>query len=291
MTTPNSGFCLIDKPAGVTSQDVVVRVRKALGAERAGHTGTLDPFATGLLLLLLGRATRLADYVQQEPKEYEALIRFGVETDTDDSTGTPIREAALPDESAITHAISELTGDIAQVPPAFSAKHVEGKRAYRLAREGVPADLKPSHVRVDRWAIIEHVGDALRARITCGSGTYIRALARDLGRLTNSAAHCAELRRTRCGPFSVDDAVSPDAVTIGHLRPALNALAGLPAERVDAAAALGVAHGRDIDATISGAWAALVDDASQLVAVAEREGDRWRPRVVLQDPQRPASSA
>jgi len=273
----------------MTSQDVVVRVRRALGAERAGHTGTLDPFATGLLLLLLGRATRLANFVQQEPKEYEALIRFGVETDTDDATGAPIREATLPDESAVTPAISALTGDIVQVPPAFSAKHVEGKRAYRFAREGVPAELKPVRVRVDRWEIIAQTGDALRARITCGSGTYIRALARDLGRLTNSAAHCAELRRMRCGPFAVDDAVLPDAVTTGHLRPALMALAGLPAERVDAAAALGVAHGRDIDATISGAWAALVDDGSQLVAVAEREGDRWQPRVVLIDPP-PATS-
>lgn len=268
----------------MTSQQATVRVRRALGVERAGHTGTLDPFATGLLLLLLGRATRLAPFVHQEPKEYEALIRFGVETDTDDATGTSIREAAPPDESAVTRAISALTGDIAQVPPAFSAKHVDGQRAYKLARQGVPAELKPVQVRIDRWEIIARTSDALRARIVCAGGTYIRALARDLGRLTNSAAHCAELRRARCGSFSVDEAVPPDAVAPGHIRPALTALADLPAQRVDGVAAFGIAHGRDIGATIAGQWAALVDDESQLVAVAEREGDRWHPRVVLIDP-------
>jgi tRNA pseudouridine55 synthase len=202
-----------------------------------------------------------------------------------------MREAAPPDESAVIHAIPELTGDISQVPPAFSAKHVEGQRAYKLARKGVPADLKPAHVRVDRWAIIEHAGNALRVRITCGSGTYIRALARDLGRLTHSAAHCAELRRVRCGPFSVTDAVLPDAVTAGDLRPALMALAGLPAERIDAAAALGVAHGRPAAATVAGDWAALVTEDTELLAVAQREGTSWHPRIVLRDPQRPAPSA
>jgi tRNA pseudouridine55 synthase len=291
MTSATDGYVLVDKPAGVTSQRAVLRVRKALGAERAGHTGTLDPFATGLLVVLVGRATRLATFVHDEPKEYEALIRFGFETDTDDATGTSVRESAVPDESAVTNAISLLTGDIAQTPPAFSAKHVDGRRAYMLARKGVAPELKPAQVRVERWEILARTSDALRARIVCAGGTYIRALARDLGRLTNSAAHCAELRRVRCGSFSVDEAVLPDNANGEHVRPALTALAGLPTERIDSAAALNVAHGRAVDATISGEWAALVDDDSQLVAVAEREGDCWHPRVVLIDPSHLAPRA
>lgn len=283
MTSANSGFLLIDKPAGLTSQQAVTRVRKALGAQRAGHTGTLDPFATGLLLVLIGRATRLATFVQDEPKQYEAVIRFGVETDTDDVTGAPQRTATAPDSAAITEAIAALTGDVEQVPPAFSAKHVEGKRAYRLARAGVAVELRPVRVRVDSWQIIAQTSDALHARIVCSGGTYIRALARDLGRLTNSAAHCAELRRLRCGPFGVDDAVVPDTVGRAHVRPALEAIAGLPSQTLAPAEALGVAHGRPARATVAGQWAALVASDTELLAVAERQGDEWHPRVVMTD--------
>ncbi len=283
MTSLSSGLVLVDKPAGLTSQQAVARVRKALGAQRAGHTGTLDPFATGLLIVLIGRATRLAPYVTDEPKEYEALFRFGIETDSDDATGTSLRTAATPTAVAVMSAIAALTGDLEQVPPAFSAKHVDGERAYHLARRGVRAELRPARVRVDRWDVLAHTSDSLRVRITCSGGTYIRALARDVGRLTQSAAHCAELRRVRSGAFSVDAAVAPDIVETAHVRPALAAVAGLPTEHLDATAALGITHGRPIAATVTGAWAALVKDGTELVAVAEREENRWCPRVVLQD--------
>lgn len=283
MTSANSGIILVDKPAGVTSQQAIVHVRRALGAARAGHTGTLDPFATGLLLVLVGRATRLASFVQDEPKEYETLIGFGVETDTDDITGEPVRSAACPSERSVLDAIAALTGDLDQVPPAFSAKHVEGRRAYRLARRGTPAELKPARVRVDRWDVLAQTPDALRARILCSRGTYIRALARDLGRLTQSAAHCAELRRLRCGAFSVADAVRPESATPSSVRPALAAVAGLPTQDVDEATALGVAHGRPAAAAVDGDRVALVRDG-ELLAIAEREGDRWLPGVVLFDP-------
>ncbi len=281
MTTASSGLVLVDKPAGLTSQQAVLRVRKALGAQRAGHTGTLDPFATGLLIVLVGRATRLAPYVADEPKEYEALFRFGAETDTDDATGSVLRTAGAPPEEAVTSAITELTGDLEQVPPAFSAKHVDGERAYALARRGVRTELRPVRVHVDRWDVLAQTGDSIRVRITCSGGTYIRALARDLGRLTTSAAHCAELRRLRCGPFRVEETILPDAATAADVRPPLAAVPELPTQHVDAAAALGIAHGRPASATVAGEWAALVNDGAELVAIAQRANDLWLPRVVL----------
>lgn len=290
MTSPNSGLLLIDKPAGLTSQQAVVRVRKALGLARAGHTGTLDPFATGLLVILVARATRLAAFVKDEPKVYETCIRFGAETDTDDVTGDVVRTAPPPTAEAIVDAIAALTGDMAQVPPTFSAKHIAGNRAYTLARRGKAADLAPAKVRVEHWEILDQTRDSLRARISCSRGTYIRALARDMGRLTSSAAHCAELRRVRAGVFSVADAVVPDLVTPDHIRPAGAELTDLPTQDVDERAALGIAHGRAVAATISGTRAALVKDG-ELLAIAERSGEQWLPRVVLSDPSNYAPRA
>jgi tRNA pseudouridine55 synthase len=280
----NSGLVLVDKPAGLTSQQAVQRVRKALGADRAGHTGTLDPFATGLLLVLIGRATRLAAYIADEPKEYEALFRFGFETDTDDATGTLTREAALPSFDSIKQGIEELTGDIQQTPPSYSAKHVAGRRAYDLARRGAVLQLSPVGVHVENWVVLEHDADKLRVRVTCSAGTYIRALARDLGRLTGSAAHCVELRRTRCGPFSAADAVAPADALPQHVQPPRAAVMSMPEQRVDSAEALGISHGRGIAATVQGDLCALVDAKGELLAIAQREANCWQPRVVLSDP-------
>lgn len=198
----------MDKPAGVTSHDMVVAARRAYGERSIGHLGTLDPFATGLLVLLLGRATRLATFIETEPKIYDATIRFGTETDTDDSTGTVVRSAPAPDPQSVTDAIATLTGAILQVPPAYSAKSVDGERAYDAARRGEPIELEPVAVTVHEWLIREQHPEWLSATITCAGGTYIRALARDLGRITGSAAHLESLRRTRCGQFDVRDAAS-----------------------------------------------------------------------------------
>lgn len=206
------GLLLVDKPAGITSHDVVDRVRRAYGERSVGHLGTLDPFATGLLLVLVGRATRLATFLDIEPKVYDAVISFGTETDTDDSTGEVTRSAPLPSEADVRAAIVTLTGDIEQVPPAYSAKKVGGKRAYAAARRGEEMELAPASVVVHRWDVARFTGDSLAATITCGGGTYIRALARDLGRASGSAAHLASLRRTRIGRFDVKDAVSADAL-------------------------------------------------------------------------------
>ena len=216
------GLVLVDKPAGVTSHDVVDMVRRAYDERSVGHLGTLDPFATGLLLVLVGRATRLATFLDIEPKVYEAVISFGTETDTDDSTGTPTRSAARPAEADVRAAIVTLTGDILQVPPAYSAKKVGGKRAYAAARSGEELDLAPAAITVHRWDVTAFTGDTLAATITCGGGTYIRALARDLGRSSGSAAHLASLRRTRVGRFDVGDAVQAD--DLEHYPPPLKRL-------------------------------------------------------------------
>ena len=202
------GLLLVDKPPGMTSHDVVQQVRRIYGERSIGHLGTLDPFATGLLVLLLGRATRLATFIDTEPKVYEAIVKFGDETDTDDATGTVIRTASAPNESAIRSALGSLTGKISQVPPAYSAKSVDGTRAYDAARRGEPLDLPAVDVSVHGWEIHGFGDAALRAAITCSGGTYIRALARDLGRLTSSAAHLQSLRRIRVGRFDVKDAAS-----------------------------------------------------------------------------------
>jgi tRNA pseudouridine55 synthase len=205
---PAEGLLLADKPAGVTSHDMVIAARHAYNEKSIGHLGTLDPFATGLLLLLIGRVTRLATFIETEPKVYEATICFGQETDTDDRSGTVVRLAELPDPSSLSDAIESLTGNLMQVPPAYSAKSVDGTRAYDAARRGEALDLQPVAVCVQGWTIHEQREDRIRVTITCGGGTYIRALARDLGRATGSAAHLGSLRRIRCGEFDVRDAAS-----------------------------------------------------------------------------------
>lgn len=202
----------MDKPAGVTSHDVVQLARRVYGERSIGHLGTLDPFATGLLVLLLGRFTRLATFIDIEPKVYEATIRFGTEMDTDDCTGVVVREAGLPERDAIAGGIVTLTGKIAQVPPAFSAKSVDGVRAYDAARRGDQMELKPVEVEVREWLVREQRDSEIDVTITCGSGTYIRALARDLGRNAGSAAHLSALRRVRSGPFEVKDAATLDCL-------------------------------------------------------------------------------
>jgi tRNA pseudouridine55 synthase len=198
--------------------------RRAYDERSVGHLGTLDPFATGLLLLLFGRATRLATFICAEPKVYEATVRFGTETDTDDLTGIPIRTAPLPSREAIHEAIAALTGEIDQVPPAFSAKHVSGGRAYAAARRGQPASMKAVRVRVDRWDVRAIRDDSADLTVTCGTGTYVRALARDLGRHAGSGGHLTALRRTRIGAFAVERAHTLEAITAPDGPPPLRAL-------------------------------------------------------------------
>lgn len=275
----------MDKPAGVTSHDVVDDARRALRTGRIGHAGTLDPFATGLLVLLVGHATRLLPYLNGEPKVYQATIAFGAETDTDDVTGTVTRTDELPDVSRVREAIGALTGPIDQVPPAYSAKQVEGRRAYAVARRGETLTLAPVRVTVHAWEIREISGERLDTVITCGGGTYVRALARDLGRRCDSAAHLSSLRRTRSGSFDVEDAVSVQALRAGAAipQPARAAVSHLPAIALSADDVRHVRHGRAIPVAGTDRTAALVDSSGALVAIAEAVGESWQPRVVLPD--------
>lgn len=289
-TTDTGGLLLVDKPPDLTSHDVVAIVRRVVGSQRVGHTGTLDPFATGLLVILVGRGTRLIPYIDGEPKVYDAVIRFGAETDTDDATGTVAREAEVPTDAAIADAVARLTGVIDQIPPSYSAKKVAGTRAYAAARRGAALELQPSRVTVHRWDVGQRVGADLTARITCSGGTYIRALARDLGRLSGSAAHLTALRRVRSGSFAVDEACTLDQLRAGEwtMRPLRDAIPSLPARRVDDLELVRVLHGNTIDARtddaeVEGARVAIVDDEQTLVAVAERDGDELRPKLVLRD--------
>ena len=277
------GLLLVDKPAGMTSHDVVALARRTIGVKRIGHAGTLDPFATGLLVLLTGRATRLLPYLDGEPKVYDATIRFGHETDTDDVTGTTTTSASLPLRAAVEQAMAQLTGEVQQMPPAYSAKQVNGQRAYDAARAGAPLDLKPVPVAVHEWSVVERGADQLRVRITCSGGTYIRALARDLGRLSSSAAHLSALRRVASGPFSVEAARPLAALGAEDIHPMRDAVRSLPGEILEPEAIDRVMHGRTVPAIASGYRSALLDDAGELVAVAERVGEEWQPKVVLRE--------
>jgi tRNA pseudouridine55 synthase len=222
------GCFVIDKPAGLTSHDVIARVRKTIGERRVGHTGTLDPFATGVLVVLVGRATRLAQFLSGADKEYEAVIRLGFATDTGDVTGRRIEtesQAKAPRSKSfgraeIETAMASLRGQIEQIPPMYSAKKVEGRKLYELARRGEAIERKPLNVTIKEFtAVISNdvllkFGDdqtcELDVRVVCSAGTYIRTLAEDLGKRLGVGAHLAALRRTRAGEFRIEDALTLD---------------------------------------------------------------------------------
>ncbi|HVZ48429.1 MAG TPA: tRNA pseudouridine(55) synthase TruB [Gemmatimonadaceae bacterium] len=293
------GLLLVDKPAGVSSHDVVSVARRAVGERQLGHGGTLDPFATGLLVLLLGRATRLLTYLHDEPKVYEATVRFGAETDTEDLGGTVVRHARLPSRAALLDVLPRFHGDISQVPPAYSAKRVAGRRAYEIAREGGEVELTavPVHiaqVALDEFEECDGGVAACRMRVTCGGGTYVRSLARDIARAAGTAAHLVALRRHRAGVFDLSRAAPFEALRERRVAvlPAVDAVEGHAAQLLASEEIAQVTRGIDVEARVPGAFAALLDGAApsaatQLVAFAERRpaerGDRWQPRVVLRD--------
>ena len=263
---------------------MVAAARSALREKRIGHAGTLDPFATGLLVLMVGRATRLLPYMDGEPKRYRATIRFGAETTTADLHGEPVATGPVPAEGAVLATLPALTGELDQIPPVYSAKRIDGRRAYDLARAGVEVEMRPSRVRVDGWRPLAWRPPDFEAEIACGGGTYIRSLARDLGRLVGSAAHLVALRRVQSGPFLVDDAVPLDTLRDGGavLRPPRLALGRIAEQRLAFEDVVRVARGIGVAATVAGERAALLNaENDALVAYAERQGDRWQPRVVM----------
>lgn len=204
------GALIIDKPAGITSHDVVARVRRLTGERSVGHLGTLDPAATGVLPLLLGRLTRLTQFFQSREKEYEGEIIFGQATSTYDAMGEPVGQASAtaPSRAAVEEAMGCLRGRIRQLPPPFSAKKIGGQRAYELARRHQPVELAPVEVEVREFTILERSEGRARFRVRCSTGTYVRSLAHDLGQALGVGAHLGTLRRTRVGEFGLERAVT-----------------------------------------------------------------------------------
>lgn len=304
------GVLVIDKPAGLTSHDVVARARHILHERRIGHTGTLDPFATGVLVIMLGKATRLAQFLSGVDKEYEAIIRLGYSTDTGDRTGTRI---AGPEpskgkewtEHEIEAALQSFRGEIDQVPPMYSAKKVEGRKLYELARRGEKVDRQPQRVCIYELEAIRPEGQLIKdnldgtfdfhARVSCSSGTYVRTLAEDLGQRLYVGAHLAELRRTRVGDFRIDQAITLDQLKVHFAEESLGpillppgaALSRLPFVHLNAEDVRRANHGREVSVAevewADGENVKMCDAEERLIAVGQYDAAarRLHPRVVL----------
>src|SRR5688572_14491825 len=292
-TTVTDGFAIVDKPAGMTSHDVVGRARKQLSERRIGHAGTLDPDATGVLLLGIGRATRLLQFLSGSDKTYVAEIELGTETDTLDAAGVV---TATHDMSAVTladvvAAVPQFVGDIEQVPPMVSAIKIDGRRLHELAREGIEVERPARHVHVARFDVEPLEAElaagtplVFRAEIDCSSGTYIRSLAADLGRALGGGAHLRKLRRTRVGRFGIDEASPLDALVV---RPMIDAMRGNVQVCVEDAMISLIRNGRvfardELGVGVGdGPWS-VVSAAGELLAVYASHGsERVKPTVVL----------
>jgi tRNA pseudouridine55 synthase len=288
------GLLVLDKPGGVTSRDAVdVALRWFPRRTRMGHTGTLDPLATGVLVLCLGAATRLAEYVQRMGKTYRAELRLGARSDTDDADGviTSVATAAPPDVAAVAACLSGFVGAIEQTPPAYSAAKVAGRRAYDLARQGQQVDLRSRIVHIYGIDVLHYEYPSLNLEVRCGKGTYIRALARDLGERLGCGALVQSLRRTCVGPFTVDDAVTPGAEAasaVARLRPLEEAVAELPRVVVTDEEVRRLCQGQAVPRDgFDGTDFAVFDSANRLVATAVWDAERRmiRPdKVFRRDP-------
>lgn len=286
------GVIVVDKPSGITSHDVVARTRKALQTRKVGHGGTLDPMATGVLLIGVDRATRLLGFLAKQDKVYQATIRLGSSTITDDSQGETLAivgadRIAAVDEAAIRAGIAQLTGDIAQVPSAISAIKVDGQRAHALVRAGESVELSARAVNVERFDVHRFAFDSswidIDVEVTCSTGTYIRALARDLGAGLGVGGHLTALRRTRVGPFTGAEAIGIDNVGVDSVM-AMGEVARRAFQTwvVDEVAADAVAHGRRIEWVPAGAGPiAITTVAGDLLALAERKDGLTRYLAVF----------
>ena len=288
---------LVDKPAGPTSHDVVARVRRVFRTREVGHTGTLDPFATGLLVLLLGGATRLARFVAGDRKQYLATARLGTTTTTDDATGEAVgrsdgQAVTMPDRATVEAVLASFVGPQRQRPPAFSAKHVGGERSYARARRGEAVELAEVDVVVHAVELVGYDYPELRFRVTVSAGTYVRALARDLGERLHVGAHLTALRREAIGGLRVEDAVPVDALAPGTpLLPPLAVLGHLNQLAVTESEARDLGFGRPVPlaadrvvmagSAAAAEWCAAVAPVERLVAIGRVDGLEFRPQVVL----------
>ena len=279
-----SGILLVDKPQGLTSHDVVARTRKAAGTRKVGHAGTLDPMATGLLVLGLNSSTRLLTYLVGLDKEYFATIRLGQRTDSDDADGEILETISARDvtDDMIEAGIARLRGPISQVPSTVSAIKVDGKRAYALAREGEQVVLKARSVTISAFEVLSRDGDDLAVRVECSSGTYIRALARDLGADLGVGGHLTALRRTRIGPFSIDGAHAIEGLDVaaGLIGPAEAASRLFDRLELTDQQALELTQGKRFDvATPDGSPVAAVTASGRLVGLVTIASGRVRTLV------------
>lgn len=281
-----NGLLVIDKPAGMTSRDAVNRVQRWFPRKtKIGHTGTLDPLAAGVLVVCIGAATRLADYVQAMGKSYSSRFHLGATSATDDADGeiTETPSAKPPTREEIDAALASFVGMIEQVPPAVSALKLEGRRAHELARKGEPVALAPRHVRIDAIRVKYYEWPFLDVEVDCGKGTYIRSIARDLGGKLGVGGLVQTLRRTRVGPFTAEQGIGLDSdpATV-VLRPMIEALAGMEQVRVNADEARRLRQGQWIASGIGkDGDVALIDHKGMLLGVGTCRGGQVRPRVIL----------
>ncbi|QGG97011.1 tRNA pseudouridine(55) synthase TruB [Actinomarinicola tropica] len=282
-----SGLCVIDKPAGWTSHDVVAKLRGVLGTRKVGHAGTLDPDATGVLLVGVGTATRLMRFMTALPKSYVGEVVLGTETSTLDASGevTATHEMGDVTVEAARAAAAQLTGDILQVPPMVSALKVGGRRLHELAREGIEVEREARPVTVHRFVVDElpDTPGALRVEVDCSSGTYVRTLAADLGHLLGGGAHLRNLRRTAIGSFSLDEATTIEGATV---LPPSEALRDLQRVTVSDDVAALVRNGRILDLDVLGVtgqspWPLLTPDGTLLAVYEPVGGGRAKPTVVI----------
>jgi tRNA pseudouridine55 synthase len=299
------GVLIIDKPEGLTSHDVVAIARRALRESRIGHTGTLDPMATGVLPLAIGRATRLVRFLSASDKDYVATVRFGATTDTYDADGEPTsRSDRHPDQTELEKAVDSLRGEYEQLPPPYSAKKIAGQRAYALARRNEVVTLKPVPVNVSRAVIETFDGWTARIALTVSAGFYVRSFAHSLGQIAGTGAYLESLQRTRSGEFRLEEAASIDDLAgdpesprardgsreavLDWLIPMDRLLPRLPAVRVTEEGRMWVGHGRVLgpaqyEGTISGEWVRVFDYAGHLLALGSpgQTPGSLHPSVVL----------
>ena len=278
-----NGIFIIDKPEGMTSHDVVHRIRKIFNIAKAGHLGTLDPLATGVLPVCVGKATRLAQFLPSSPKEYTGEIRFGFSTNTYDREGFQAGPE-VPFDGAkddIRRMMQSLTGVLDQVPPPFSAKKIAGVRSYKLARTNRTIEMAPVKVEIQQFELLSLDPPFAKFMVVCSAGTYVRSLAHDLGRKAGCGAHLTALRRTRSGEFRIEDAIGLDRITEAKLISINRLLSSWPSIEVSESDESRVAHGNRIRSACAGDFARILNKKGQFIAVASVESGWARPRLVL----------
>lgn len=278
-----NGIFIIDKPEGITSHDVVQRIRKIFNVGKAGHLGTLDPIATGVLPICIGKATRLAQFLPSSPKEYTGEIRFGFSTNTYDREGSPASPGVPFDGTRddILRMMESFTGVLDQVPPPFSAKKIAGVRSYKLARTNRTIEMAPVKVEIQQFELLSLDPPFAKFMVVCSAGTYVRSLVHDLGRKAGCGAHLTALRRTRSGDFRIEDARGLDRITEAELIPINRLLSSWPSIEVSESDESRVANGNRIRSACAADFARILNKRGEFIAVAAVESGWARPTLVL----------